>query len=161
MCKTAPGFAQNSGKRGSGGVIRGHIRPGFPGQIHGRSGRSGSQPHTRSRNSDQKTVSQISPIRPRIADPARPFSSSTGNRVHAHGKSFNLRLFFKTGKNTGRLNLQYSGPVRAALFRTGWNTWQGQKRPLLAFPGSPGRGRRDLFKGVWRRVRGAHRGARG
>jgi len=67
----------------------------------------------------QKTVSQISPIRARIGNPAIPFSGSTGNGVHAHGKYGNFGLFSKTGQNTGYVNLQYSGPVRAALFRMG------------------------------------------
>ena len=87
----------------------------------------------------QKTVSQISPIRPRIDNPAIPFSGSTGNDVHAHGKYGNFGLFFKIGQNQGLLNLQNSGPVRDALFRMGWNTWQWQKRPLLPFCRSPGR----------------------
>jgi hypothetical protein len=80
----------------------------------------------------QKTVSQTSPIRPRIANPAIPFSGSTGNCVHAHGKYCYLRLFFKTGQKEGHFNLQNSGPVRAACFRMGWNTWGRERMALWA-----------------------------
>jgi hypothetical protein len=45
-----------------------------------------------------KTVSQIRPIRPRIADPGILISGSTGNDVHANGKNVVLPLFFKTGQ---------------------------------------------------------------
>ena len=73
------------------------------------------------------TVSQIRPVQPRIGNPAILFSGSTGNGVHAHGKFVNLGLFFKTGQNEGHKNLQNSGPVRAMVFRRGWNTWWREK----------------------------------
>jgi hypothetical protein len=85
------------------------------------------------KQSPPQTVSQTSPIQARIANPAIPFSGSTGNGVHAHGKYHNLRFFSKTGQKQGHLNLQNSGPVWAACFRRGWNTWQGERKALLPF----------------------------
>jgi len=64
----------------------------------------------------KKNVSQIRPIRPRIADPATPFSGSTGSDVHAHGENAVSPLFFKTGQKEGHLNLQYSGLSFAPCF---------------------------------------------
>jgi len=60
-----------------------------------------------------------------------PFSGSTGNGVHAHGKFVGLGLFFKTGQKEGHKNLQNSGPVRATDFRKGDWMWVGLKRALL------------------------------
>ena len=45
----------------------------------------------------------------RIAIPETPFSGSTGNGVHAHGKNGILPLFYKTDWKQGILNLHYSG----------------------------------------------------
>jgi hypothetical protein len=68
-------------------------------------------------------------------------------------KSFNLGLLFKTGQNEGHKNLQNSGPVRATVFRMGWNTWQGERRVLLVFVMGPGWG--NGAQRVWRIFGGA------
>jgi hypothetical protein len=96
-----------------------------------------------------QTVSRIRPIQPRIGNPAIPFSGSTGNDVHAHGRNGISGMFSKTGQKEGHLNLQYSGPVRATVFRRGCCMGEGVKRAILA-PGLAGSGCGDCAH----RVRG-------
>ena len=111
----------------SGEVIRGRTGPGLEVLSCGpASDRIYQDPPSK------KTVSQIRPIRPRIGKPAIPFSGSTGNDVHAHGRNGISGVFSKTGQKEGHFNLQYSGPVRATVFRRGYCMWVGLKWALLA-----------------------------
>ena len=79
----------------------------------------------------QKSLSQIRPVQPRIANPETPFSGSTGNDAHAHGKNGGLPLFSRTAQKEGHLNLQYSGLYFAPVFRRCWRRGEGQKTALL------------------------------
>jgi hypothetical protein len=98
-----------------------------------------------------QTVSRIRPIRPRIANPAIPFSGSTGNDVHAHGRNGIFGLFSKTGQKEGHFNLHDSGPVRATVFRRGYCMGEGLKRALLAprFAGSGCSDRAQWIQGIF------------
>lgn len=99
----------------SGGVIRGSTGPGLEVLSCGLASDRENQDLP-----SGNTISQIRPIQPRIANPAIPFSGSTGNDVHAHGRNGISEVFSKTGQKEGHSNLHDSGPVRATVFRRGY-----------------------------------------
>jgi len=71
------------------------------------------------------------PYRAPFAIPAIPFSGSTGNDVHAHGKVFRYRLVCKKTRFKGDPALQYSSVLRAPLFGSALQHLKMKERAFL------------------------------